>query len=172
MARVVLANEQDDVIGSREREALLPTDIHRASNLWLTNSQGDILWRSVSLRRRYEQKAAVPHSLACSSGMRCGSVVLFGRKLAFADHVGRWAMSGTVFRGTTKLQTNQPLIRSVPLIKSLHDIHMCNLDISHRWAAAMRANVICKAAMSAFVAFGLKIDKTTHTTYMADKSKK
>ena len=43
MARIVLVNERDDVIGSREREALLPTDIHRASNLWLTNSQGGIL---------------------------------------------------------------------------------------------------------------------------------
>ncbi len=41
--RIVLVNECDEVIGSRERAALLSSDIHRASNLWLTNSQGDIL---------------------------------------------------------------------------------------------------------------------------------
>ncbi len=41
--KFVIVNEQDNVIGAKEKEAITAQDIYRVSALWITNSQGDIL---------------------------------------------------------------------------------------------------------------------------------
>ncbi len=41
--RIVIVDKDDNIIGSRERDELLPSDIYRVSALWLTNSKGEIL---------------------------------------------------------------------------------------------------------------------------------
>lgn len=41
--RIVVVNDQDGVIGLKERGTLVQEDIYRVSALWITNSGGDIL---------------------------------------------------------------------------------------------------------------------------------
>jgi isopentenyldiphosphate isomerase len=41
--RTTIVNEQDEVVGHKEREAVKSEDIYRVSALWVTNSRGDIL---------------------------------------------------------------------------------------------------------------------------------
>jgi len=41
--RIVVVNENDKIIGHKERGTLIPSDIYRVSALWVKNSQGDIL---------------------------------------------------------------------------------------------------------------------------------
>lgn len=41
--RIVVVNDQDGVIGLKERGTLVQEDIYRVSALWITNSSGDIL---------------------------------------------------------------------------------------------------------------------------------
>jgi isopentenyldiphosphate isomerase len=43
MARIVIVDDTDTVIGAKEYWALEPGDVYRASALWLTNSRGDVL---------------------------------------------------------------------------------------------------------------------------------
>lgn len=41
--RIVIVNNQDEMIGHKERHSLEQGDIYRVAALWITNSQGDIL---------------------------------------------------------------------------------------------------------------------------------
>lgn len=41
--KIVIVDENNKVIGHKERETLKPEEIYRVSALWLTNSKGDIL---------------------------------------------------------------------------------------------------------------------------------
>jgi isopentenyldiphosphate isomerase len=41
--RVIIVNDQDEIIGHKERGTLVQADIYRVSALWVTNSAGDIL---------------------------------------------------------------------------------------------------------------------------------
>ena len=41
--RIVVVNDQDEIIGYKERGTLTKDDIYRVSALWITNSRGDIL---------------------------------------------------------------------------------------------------------------------------------
>ncbi len=43
MTRIVIVNENDEVIGSKEREEVTADDVYRVSALWLKNSNGDCL---------------------------------------------------------------------------------------------------------------------------------
>jgi isopentenyldiphosphate isomerase len=40
---IVLVDEEDKVIGAKERSALAPGDIYRVAVLWITNAAGDVL---------------------------------------------------------------------------------------------------------------------------------
>ena len=40
---ILVVDENDTVIGSKDRDALAPGDIYRVSALWLTNSRGEVL---------------------------------------------------------------------------------------------------------------------------------
>lgn len=42
-SRIVIVNDQDEIIGHKERGTLAKEDIYRVSALWVTNSGGDIL---------------------------------------------------------------------------------------------------------------------------------
>jgi isopentenyl-diphosphate delta-isomerase len=41
--KIVIVNENDEIIGSKERDAIVKGDIYRVSALWITNSAGQIL---------------------------------------------------------------------------------------------------------------------------------
>lgn len=43
MAKIIIVNNQDEIIGCKDRDALNPQDIYRVSALWITNSKGEIL---------------------------------------------------------------------------------------------------------------------------------
>ncbi|MFZ2193344.1 MAG: NUDIX domain-containing protein [Candidatus Moraniibacteriota bacterium] len=51
----IVVNENDEIIGSRDRESLRENDIYRVSALWITNSRNEIL-----LARRHRNKAHYP----------------------------------------------------------------------------------------------------------------
>jgi len=41
--RIIIVNDQDEIIGHKERGTLVHEDIYRVSALWVTDSNGDIL---------------------------------------------------------------------------------------------------------------------------------
>jgi len=41
--KIFIVNEQDEVIGYKERNLITRDDIYRVAGLWITNSRGDIL---------------------------------------------------------------------------------------------------------------------------------
>lgn len=43
MTRIMLVNDQDEIIAYKERDELVKEDIYRVAALWVTNSKGDIL---------------------------------------------------------------------------------------------------------------------------------
>jgi isopentenyldiphosphate isomerase len=43
MARAIIVDENEKVIGAKERDQILPTDIQQITGLWLTNSKGEVL---------------------------------------------------------------------------------------------------------------------------------
>jgi isopentenyldiphosphate isomerase len=43
MARVIIVNDRDEIIGTKNRDQITSSDIYRVSALWITNSQGEIL---------------------------------------------------------------------------------------------------------------------------------
>lgn len=53
MTLVPLVNDQDEVIGSKERDQITLTDMNRGTGLWLTNSRGDILLTKRSLLKKH-----------------------------------------------------------------------------------------------------------------------
>jgi isopentenyldiphosphate isomerase len=50
---VPLVNEFDEVIGFKQRDEITPTDINRATGLWITNSKKEILLARRSLTKRF-----------------------------------------------------------------------------------------------------------------------
>jgi isopentenyl-diphosphate delta-isomerase len=42
-SRIIIVNDQDEIIGHKERGTLTKEDIYRVSALWVKNTQGDIL---------------------------------------------------------------------------------------------------------------------------------
>lgn len=52
MSRIVIVDENDVVIGAKEREALLPGERYRISFLWVTNSLGEVLLAKRSQRKK------------------------------------------------------------------------------------------------------------------------
>jgi isopentenyldiphosphate isomerase len=42
-SRIIIVNDQDQIIGYKERGTIAQEDIYRVSALWVTNSHGDIL---------------------------------------------------------------------------------------------------------------------------------
>lgn len=50
--KIIIVNENDEIIGSKERDKLEPTDIYRVSALWIQNSKGDILLAQRSFNKR------------------------------------------------------------------------------------------------------------------------
>jgi len=49
---IIIVNEEDEVIGRKERGSLDPNDITRISVLWIANSNGDILLARRSLTKK------------------------------------------------------------------------------------------------------------------------
>lgn len=52
--RIVIVNDQDEIIGYKERGTLVKEDIYRVSGLWVTNSKGDILLAQRQLGKRHD----------------------------------------------------------------------------------------------------------------------
>jgi len=52
--RIVIVNENDEIIGHKERGTLVQSDIYRVSALWVKNSQGDILLAQRQLGKRHD----------------------------------------------------------------------------------------------------------------------
>jgi isopentenyldiphosphate isomerase len=52
--RIVIVNDQDELIGHKERGTIIKADIYRASALWVTNSRGDILLAQRQLGKRHD----------------------------------------------------------------------------------------------------------------------
>ncbi len=50
--RIIIVDEEDNIIGSKEREKKKPEDIFRVTSLWIENSKGDILLAQRSLTRK------------------------------------------------------------------------------------------------------------------------
>lgn len=50
--KIIIVNDNDEVIGSKERGTLAAEDIYRVSGLWVTNSKGDVLMTKRSLNKK------------------------------------------------------------------------------------------------------------------------
>lgn len=53
MARIVIVNENDEIIGHKERGTLDKEEIYRVSALWITNSKGEILLAQRSFSKKH-----------------------------------------------------------------------------------------------------------------------
>lgn len=62
MERVVIVNDNDEVLGYKDRDLVGQDDIIRASGAWITNSKGDIL-----LARRSFKKKLGPGKWSCAT---------------------------------------------------------------------------------------------------------
>lgn len=52
--RITIVNDQDEIIGYKERGTLVKADIYRVAALWVTNSSGDILLAQRQLGKRHD----------------------------------------------------------------------------------------------------------------------
>lgn len=52
--RIVIVNDQDEIIGYKERGTLTKEDIYRVAALWVTNSKGDILLAQRQFGKRHD----------------------------------------------------------------------------------------------------------------------
>lgn len=52
--KIPIVDENDNVIGYKNRQEILPTDIYRVSALWITNSRGDILLAQRSFNKAHD----------------------------------------------------------------------------------------------------------------------
>ena len=53
MAKIIIVNEKDEIIGEVERQDETWDDICRVSALWIENSKGDVLLAQRSFKKRY-----------------------------------------------------------------------------------------------------------------------
>lgn len=51
---VIIVNEQDKIIGTKERRLVTPQDIYRVSALWVVNSRGQILLAQRKLSKKHD----------------------------------------------------------------------------------------------------------------------
>jgi isopentenyl-diphosphate Delta-isomerase len=51
--KIIIVNEQDEIIGYKDRELLDSKDIYRASGLWIKNSKGEILLAQRALTKSH-----------------------------------------------------------------------------------------------------------------------
>jgi len=59
--RIVIVNDEDEIIGHKERGTLVKEDIYRVAALWVTNSKGEILLAQRQLGKRHDPgKWALP----------------------------------------------------------------------------------------------------------------
>lgn len=54
-AKIIIVDEEDNIIGYKERDTLDDDDIYRVSALWIKNSKGESL-----LARRHRNKSHYP----------------------------------------------------------------------------------------------------------------
>lgn len=52
--RITIVNENDEVIGAKERSEITSADIYRVAALWITNSKGEILLARRALSKRHD----------------------------------------------------------------------------------------------------------------------
>lgn len=52
--RIIVVNEQDEIIGHKERGTLDQSDIYRVSALWIMNSNGDILLAQRKITKKHD----------------------------------------------------------------------------------------------------------------------
>lgn len=52
--RIIVVNDQDEIIGHKERGTLVKEDIYRVAALWVTNSHGSILLAQRQLGKRHD----------------------------------------------------------------------------------------------------------------------
>ena len=52
--KIPIVNENDNIIGYKYREDILPTDIYRVTALWITNSGGDVLITQRSFNKSHD----------------------------------------------------------------------------------------------------------------------
>lgn len=55
---IVIVNDQDEVIGHKERGTIAQDDIYRVSALWVTNSNGDILLAQRHHTKKHARRVA------------------------------------------------------------------------------------------------------------------
>ncbi len=53
-SRIIIVNDQDKIIGHKERTKIMPTDIYRVSALWITNPDGDILLAQRKFTKKHD----------------------------------------------------------------------------------------------------------------------
>ncbi|MFA7208973.1 MAG: NUDIX domain-containing protein [Parcubacteria group bacterium] len=53
MAKIIIVNEQDEIIGSKERDSVIRDDIYRVSALWIENSKGEVLLAQRSFNKSH-----------------------------------------------------------------------------------------------------------------------
>lgn len=51
--KIIIVDEEDNIIGYKDRETVTSEDIYRVSALWITNSQGEILLAKRSLTKTH-----------------------------------------------------------------------------------------------------------------------
>lgn len=54
MARIIVVDDEDTVIGYKEKNELEPSDINRSSALWITNKGGNILLAKRALSKEHD----------------------------------------------------------------------------------------------------------------------
>lgn len=54
MAKIIIVDENDNPVGLKERDEVLPEDIYRVSALWITNSKGEILLAQRALNKSHD----------------------------------------------------------------------------------------------------------------------
>jgi len=54
MTKIVLVNENDEIIGSKEREEITKDDINRVSALWIRSLDGKVLLAKRSFTKKYD----------------------------------------------------------------------------------------------------------------------
>ncbi|HSX30312.1 MAG TPA: NUDIX domain-containing protein [Candidatus Saccharimonadales bacterium] len=54
MARIIIVDEQDEIIGHKERGTLDASDIYRVAALWITNSDGSILLAQRKFTKKHD----------------------------------------------------------------------------------------------------------------------
>jgi isopentenyldiphosphate isomerase len=52
--RITIVNDQDEIIGHKERGTLIQADIYRVAALWVTNSEGSILLAQRQFGKRHD----------------------------------------------------------------------------------------------------------------------